>query len=1090
MRVFALKYILVIILVVSGMRSHIALSQSERGSLPVYNFSQKTYNAGAQNLAVIQDKRGVMYFGNNQGILEYDGNRGIAGWKVIDANRSIVRSLDIDKNGRIYAGGVDEFGYLAPDSIGNLRYHSLVTLLDSTYRSFSDVWKTFVTDRGIFFQTYDYIFIYDDSITVLTSESTFRESYYVKGTLYVRQDGIGLTKLQNGSFVRVPGGDRFADEQIFGMVPYGTRSLLVASLHDLFRMDQSSGKTGAVKFEKIHTEADAYLDNHDINSVIRIDSFSFSIGMFGGGIVILSDDGKIIENFDKTSGLEDDIIYDQYLDGRNNLWLAMSQGVSRIEIHSPMSWFGDGSGLSGTIQSITRFNDKLYVATLSGLFYLEVQKTVNKDVISLEPKFVPIEEMAFECWDLLRFTNKGEEFLLVANNDAVRVVDRDNQVSSLPLSGDYFPYDLYQSRLVPGRVYIGLWDGLASVYRDKGKWIDEGRIEGISENVNQMSEDIVGNLWMGTESQGVLKLNILSLEGDQIEDIKVSKYDTSNGLPEGPYIVSQITGPPDVATSRGLYKFNQVENSFKPDTSYGKQFGDGSHYIHRISEYRDRGIWIITYIEHPKYTEDTYQAGYLESLPGNRFRWVTEPFIRITEEVPQAFFVDANRSTFWMGGSQLYRYEKDNDKDYGKDFNTLIRKVSLGSDSLIFGGTNYDENDLPVLEQPPQLVYTLNYRYNNLIFNYSAPTGDDESFLRFSYFLEGFDDGWSDWSDVTYKEYTNLREGDYTFHVKAKNAYNHIGKEATFAFTVMPPWYRTIAAYIGYVIFFIVFVYTVVRVYSRQLRAIIRERTAEVVMQKEEIEMKNQEITDSIHYASRIQSAILPPDSVVEKHLTERFILYLPRDIVSGDFYWLYTMDSKVITVAADCTGHGVPGAFMSMLGVAFLNEIVSKTDDIQAHEILNQLRAHVITSLHQTGAEGENKDGMDIALCVYDLKNMKLEFAGANNPLYLIRDGELITYKADKMPIGIHQLKDQSFTLNEIDLKKGDIMYTFSDGYADQFGGPKGKKFMSKKMKEMFLEIHKNDMETQKQIIKDRLYKWMENTEQVDDVIVMGVRV
>lgn len=180
----------------------------------------------------------------------------------------------------------------------------------------------------------------------------------------------------------------------------------------------------------------------------------------------------------------------------------------------------------------------------------------------------------------------------------------------------------------------------------------------------------------------------------------------------------------------------------------------------------------------------------------------------------------------------------------------------------------------------------------------------------------------------------------------------------------------------------------------------------------------------------------------------------------------------------------------MSMLGVAFLNEIVRKHDQITADEILNQLRAAIIKSLRQTGKEGENKDGMDIALCIYDLEKMKLQFSGANNPLLLIRNEEMIVYKADKMPIGIHARADEPFTLYEMDILPGDIFYSFSDGYVDQFGGPEGKKFLSKQFKEYLLEIHKEDLKKQEQLLKNKITDWMSKVWQVDDILVMGIKI
>ncbi len=253
---------------------------------------------------------------------------------------------------------------------------------------------------------------------------------------------------------------------------------------------------------------------------------------------------------------------------------------------------------------------------------------------------------------------------------------------------------------------------------------------------------------------------------------------------------------------------------------------------------------------------------------------------------------------------------------------------------------------------------------------------------------------------------------------------------------------------------------------------------------------QKKEITDSIQYASRIQKALLPPGDYIDKLIPERFIVYFPRDIVSGDYYWITEMNGKIICVTADCTGHGVPGAFMSMLGIAFLNHILIKQDELHTDEILNDLRSHVITSLHQTGKEGESQDGMDVALYIIDIEKMKLEYSGANISLYLFRDSELIEFKADKMPIGIHVKADIPFTRHNVDILKNDMLYTHTDGYADQFGGPLQKKLMVKNFKNVLSEIHNRPVEEQKQKLVNVFNDWKNGFAQVDDVLVVGVRI
>ncbi len=253
------------------------------------------------------------------------------------------------------------------------------------------------------------------------------------------------------------------------------------------------------------------------------------------------------------------------------------------------------------------------------------------------------------------------------------------------------------------------------------------------------------------------------------------------------------------------------------------------------------------------------------------------------------------------------------------------------------------------------------------------------------------------------------------------------------------------------------------------------------------IQIQQESLTDSIQYAKRIQSSMLPPGDILDS-LFENFILFKPRDIVSGDFYWFGKQNSSVLVCAADCTGHGVPGAFMSMLGIRFLNEIVLEKGLIHPGKILDQLRENVIHALQQKGKETDTKDGMDISLCNIDRKNRKIHWAGAYNPLILIRKKELIEYKPDKMPIGIHDTMN-SFSCTEIPYEKGDCIYLFSDGYYDQFGGEESRKLMRKPFKETLTRISEFSMNNQCDILDNNFENWKKDQEQVDDVLVIGIR-
>jgi len=307
--------------------------------------------------------------------------------------------------------------------------------------------------------------------------------------------------------------------------------------------------------------------------------------------------------------------------------------------------------------------------------------------------------------------------------------------------------------------------------------------------------------------------------------------------------------------------------------------------------------------------------------------------------------------------------------------------------------------------------------------------------------------------------------------------------------------------------------------YYNELEQKVRERTAEIEKQKEEIsaqrdsleeqrnmlsdanvslqqayteiEDKNRHIEDSIRYAKRIQNAILPPDQYIRRLFTDYFILYMPKDIVSGDFYWVSHTENKAFIAAVDCTGHGVPGAFMSIVGHNQLNFAVNVEDASRPAAILNSLNKGVTDTLRQTRSELSVKDGMDIALISIDFDKNKLEYAGAFNPLYHIRDNELQQIPADKFPIGAFIGEDlNKFKNHQLDLKSGDVVYVFSDGYPDQFGGSRNKKFMTKRFREMLVEIHSQPMKEQKESLTTRIHDWMGENDQVDDILIIGIRI
>ncbi len=387
----------------------------------------------------------------------------------------------------------------------------------------------------------------------------------------------------------------------------------------------------------------------------------------------------------------------------------------------------------------------------------------------------------------------------------------------------------------------------------------------------------------------------------------------------------------------------------------------------------------------------------------------------------------------------------------------------------------------------------LNYKENTILFYFYTVSLIDPDAVKYKVMLRGFDTDWKPESNLTQKDYS-LSPGHYTFRIMASNAYGYWNEEPVeFSFVIKPPFYQTpwfialclIIATIGVIAYIKIRERNLIRE-KKILEAKVAERTAEVVQKSMEIEGKNRDITASIRYAERIQRAMLPREDTFH----ETFVLYMPKDIVSGDFYWMYEIGNLQFIAACDCTGHGVPGAFMSIIGHNSLNKIVREYGITRPGEILDQLNAEVTKALMHRHEETIN-DGMDLALIAFNRKNFTLEFAGAYNPLYLVRKGEIFTYKGDRFPIGMSSLHPRkAFSNKNVQIEPGDMIYMGSDGYADQFGAIASKKYKSGNVKKLLCEIWNLPISEQRDRLQKEILHWKGALPQVDDIMFVGTKI
>ena len=1095
-----LKSIVAITFILISRGNLFAQNLNETGLYSIRNYSAKEYNLVPQNFAVVQDSRGVLFFGNNSGILEYDGHN----WDTIQTpQEGPIHSLTIDSKGVIYVGGTGEIGYLASDLNGRIRYHSLVDSIKAkSQRDFAEVWTCYATkDNKVYFQTQYRIYRWDGkTMKVIEHDTkdgaTFHLMFYLNGTLYVREKEVGMKKMVNDNLNFIQGGDMFAQSKIYFMQPFRKNEILMnMEGHGLFTMlpaDFSSRIQNSEELTKVnpfHTDIDQFFTDNRIYNGIRLNSKDYSIGTRDGGIVVIDSSGHLVGAVNKKNGLQDEFINYQFLDSQKKLWLATQNGISKVDINSPITTFNDQNGLEGMVLSITRSGDKLYAATPSGLFCLQAQNLSSGSPIE-QPHFSRVDNISVECWDLLSFNTTTKPLLIVASIEGIMQVDGDK--SNMFLLGN--ANVLHRSIIDSNRIFIG-WKvtatsklGFTSIYWNNGKWIDEGGdYAGIKEDVTSIAEAKDGTIWCGYSKNGVKRINPV-YKNKSIESATVGTLDTNSHLPDENVYVKYVKDHVYFCTPKGLYKYIG-NDKFAIDSSFGIEFSNKQNGIFRMEAGTDGRMWIVA----NNNKDGLLHVGYIENLGTPKQNWITMPFMALSKSIIYAIYHDRNGIT-WMGGPDgISRYDKEVKKDYDQDYFALIHKViiSKGKDSTMFYGAYSNDSGIVSLLQPDKFKPSLPYSENSLIFTYSAPNFEDESSMLYSYRLEGSDAQhaqWSAWKNETKATYTYLPEGHYFFHVKAINIFGHESKEAIYEFTILSPWYRTVWAYIAYILFFAAFIYGVVTVSTRSLRNIISERTAEVVKQKEVIEMKNKDITDSINYAKRIQEAILPTRERFKSVLPDSFILFKPKDIVSGDFYWMSEKNDIIFVAAGDCTGHGVPGAMVSVVCSNALNRAVKEFGITDPGKILDKVRDLVIETFEKSEKE-DIKDGMDISLCTINTKTKEVQWAGANNPLWFIQGTEIKEITADKQPIG-NSDNPRPFTTHNVKLTKGDEIYLFTDGYADQFGGIKGKKFKYKQLEQKVLEGRSLDMNRQRDNLNVTFEDWKGQLEQVDDVLIIGIRV
>lgn len=1042
-----------------------------------YNFQNITTQNGlsqAQVLSVFQDNEGTMWFGTNDGgITKYNGQKFeyLSSKNALGAN--IVYSIASGIEDEIWIGTTKGISVYKKDKI--IKRISIKDGLNTEV-----VLKLYKTkDEKIVIGTTKGVNIVDkknDKIITWQLDSVLSGSVVVD--ILEENDGnVWFSTLGNGAF-RYDGKSikQFnvseKENYIFSVFQYAENEFWLCTSVGLYKV-KNNILVGPI-FENLYPNYDVafYTCAFDKSKNVWITTDK--------GIFKYSSSGSI-KKYTTAEGLVNNDIWKVFCDREGNMWFGSKSdgGISKLKNDAFFAYSGLDS-TSKNIQALVELPEMQSLAIgIKGkrLFSVINEKTKKAKNITLDA-------------EVLCFSKNENELLLGTAFGAYKYNFKSEKTSKIELKKFDLKNYIFDICIDDNKVaWLGTKGGVARLVDNEIVAFDHPQApKGF---VNKIFQDSKRNYWFAS-ANGLYQYNTASLkhfrETDGIEQ--------SNAY----YVTEDSLHNIWIGTSNGLYKYD-----YKTFTKITEAEGLSSNIIYSIAVDTDNNIWCGS----PNGLDKlVMQNGKLLKI---RSFGIEDGFMG-GECTPNAIQIASDGRILVGTVNGLMVYEPQNDRENDKEPITRIKNLKLFNQETDWKlyADSLDGKGLPV-------DLSLPYEKNYLSFQYIGVSLSTPGKVQYKYMLKGLDKDWSAETKEIEKTYVDLPPGKYEFLVMAENGEGVWNKEpAVFKFEIRPPFYQTWWFYsmCGFVIIAGVFSYIKIRIANKKIskqNAVIERQNSSLTKANTDIAQRNKNITDSIKYAKRIQQAILPDDKFIKHYLPDSFIFYKPKDIVSGDFYWVHhTADNKFLIAAVDCTGHGVPGAFVSIVGNNNLMRVVNEFGLSKPGEVLDKLNILVEETLRQSDVT-EVKDGMDITLCMIDFDKHEVSYAGANNPMYVVRKKEnsalqnnfgeqfvvaasnkqyhLYEVKGDKQPIGIYDSR-KPFKTHTFKLQPGDSFYLFSDGYADQFGGPRGKKFLYKPLKELFLSMQGRTMEEQLYVLQTTIEDWQGNLEQIDDMCVVGFRV
>jgi len=737
-------------------------SHAQMGLPLVKNYSPEDYKGGIQNWEIKQDENGLIYVANNFGLLQLDGND----WRVYPINgTSRLRSIAMTEQGRVYVGAQGEFGYYEGDSIGALRYHSLLPLVPAVYNNIGEAWKTYLLNDKVYFCTFTNIYVYDiknDSIEVITSEFGLDITSKAGNKLFTYVPENGLYRFENYKLVALPYAKELSNKEVSSIINYGDNELLITTYRNgIYKANNSELAPWQPSLNPLFSES-------FINCAVLLSNGNIALGTQHKGIFIISPDGEIILQMDKDSGLLSRTVLSLYEDQNQNLWVGQNNGISFLQLKSPFKVINEEQHLPGTGYSALKKGEDLYLGTNNGVYF----KSPTQD-------YQIIDGTEGQVYELQQI----EESIYVGhNNGGLKITNN----KALPIGEDRNGTWAYQE--IYGHLLKGTYVGIDILDGNGTKVL--GAIENLTESSRILVKENDSTLWMSHSYRGIYKI---SFHEKSVFNHTVTPYNVENGLPSNlKNTVHFIEGQLKISTENGFYTYDHDAESFKSDELFNTFFMEDQISDLQLDMYGN--IYFIS----------DNSVGFLEKKGTNRYEKHSSPFnsirsllnddltnINVISPSQVLFgakegFLLFDRNLFWTTEQEIFR--------------VMIRNVTnIGEHTkVLYQGNMAHNRMLPALEDDD--IPKIEYSDNTLTFNFSSTSFSPNFASEFQFQLLGFDKSWQDWTESNFKEYTNLKEGSYTFQVRSRNA-NEIESEIeSYSFIIIYPWYRSPIAYIIYVI--------------------------------------------------------------------------------------------------------------------------------------------------------------------------------------------------------------------------------------------------------------------------------------------------